>query len=298
MKNLKNIALIILLSGNCAFAYNLPDDEPVDTINLEEVEITANRLVNFTIGAKVQNINSADITPYNTSSLSELLSEISSISIKSYGATGLSSVSLRGMSSKHTAVLWNGFNLQSSMNGGTDMNTFPSFLIDQINIQHGGSGALYGSGAVGGVIHLNNFLNLDNKFEIAYNQDFGSFNNFFEGLKINYSNEKFASSTRIYHDYGKNDFEFINTQEFGSPTVKQENSETKKYGILQSNKIKINSSQSITTNIWAQDYYREIPAIITNSSSAANEDWELVRLFAAWSKNGTTTSWYARIYYN
>ncbi|MCK5168988.1 MAG: TonB-dependent receptor, partial [Bacteroidales bacterium] len=269
-----------------------------DTIALDEIEITANRLVNFTTGSKIQKINSSDIIPYNTSSLSDLLSELTTVSVKSYGLTGLSSVSLRGMSSKHTAVLWNGFNLQSSMNGGVDMNSVPSFLIDEIDIQYGGSGALFGSGAVGGIIHLNNSLKLDNKIELGYNQSFGSFNNFFEGLKFDYSNKKFASSTRVYHNSGKNDFEFVNTQQFGKPTVKQENSASKQYGILQSNLIKINSNQSLTTNIWAQDHYREIPAMMTSSISAANENSELLRFSATWNRNGEISSWYTRLYYN
>jgi len=298
MKFLKNITFILLFWGNCIYASDLPIDIPSDTIALDEIEITANRLVNFTTGSKVQKINSSDIIPYNTSSLSDLLSELTTVSVKSYGLTGLSSVSLRGMSSKHTAVLWNGFNLQSSMNGGVDMNTLPSFLIDEIDIQYGGSGALFGSGAIGGVIHLNNSLKLDKKIELGYNQSFGSFNNFFEGLKFNYSNKKFASSTRIYHNSGKNDFEFINTQQFGKPKVKQENSASKQYGVLQSNLIKINSNQSLTTNLWAQDYYREIPAMMTSSISAANENSELLRFSAAWNRNGEISSWYSRLYYN
>lgn len=298
MNFLKNIILLILLSSNYAFAYNLPDDEPIDTIALDEVEIVANRLANFTTGAKVQKITSSDLISYNTSSLSDLLSEITPISIKSYGITGLSNVSLRGMSSNHTAVLWNGFNLQNSMNGGTDMNTLPSFLIDEINIQYGGASALFGSGAVGGVIHLNNSLKFDSTLQVGYNQDYGSFNNFFEGLKFNYSNNSFASSTRIYHDYGKNDFEFINNQQFGKPTVKQDNSASKKYGIQQLNKFKISNNQTLTTNIWLQNYYREIPAMITSNSNAANENTELMRISAAWNKNGETASIYARAYYN
>jgi iron complex outermembrane receptor protein len=294
MKFLKNISFLFLLWGNCIYASDLPSD----TIALDEIEIIANRLVNFTTGSKVQKINSSDIIPYYTSNLSDILSELTTISIKSYGLTGLSSVSLRGMSSKHTAVLWNGFNLQSSMNGSVDMNSVPTFLIDEIDIQYGGSGALFGSGAIGGIIHLNNSLKLDNKIELGYNQSFGSFNNFFEGLKFNYSNKKFASSTRAYHKSGKNDFEFINTQQFGKPKVKQENSASKQYGILQSNLIKINSKQSLTTNIWAQDFYREIPAMMTSSISAANENSELLRFSATWNKNGEISSWYTRFYYN
>ena len=298
MKFLKNIPFILLLWGNCIYASDLPADIPTDTIALDEIEITANRLVNFTTGSKVQKINSSDIIPYNSSSLSELFSELTTLSVKSYGLTGLSNVSLRGMSSKHTAVLWNGFNLQSSMNGGVDMNSLPSFLIDEIDVQYGGASALFGSGAVGGIIHLNNKLKFENKFEIQYNQSVGSFNNYFEGMKFNYSNKKFATSTRIYHNSGKNDFEFVNTQQFGKPTVKQQNSGMTQYGILQSNSFKINNKQKISTNIWAQHHYLEIPSMITSSLSKQNQNTDILRLSAMWNINGEISSWYSRFYYN
>lgn len=298
MNYLKNISFLILLCGSNIYAKNLTDDIPADTIALAEIEITANRLVNFTTGAKVLRINSNEITPYNSSSLSNLFSELTTISIKSYGISGLSNVSLRGMSSKHTAITWNGFNLQSSMNGGVDMNSLPAFLIDEIDIQYGGGSALFGSGAIGGIIHLNNNLKFDRQLTVQYNQSYGSFDNFFEGLKFGFSNDHIASSTRIYHHSGENDFKFINTQQFGKPTIKQENSGVLQYGILQSNSFKIKSNQKVSTNIWAQHHYLEIPSMMTSTISEQNQNTNMLRLSANWNLNKEITSWFARIYYN
>jgi len=298
MKCWKNIVLISLLWVNCTYAAGPNDDIPSDTIALDEVEITANRLLNFTTGSKIQRIPTTEIKTYNTSNLSELFSEITPMSIKSYGISGVSSVSLRGMSTKHTAVIWNGINLQSSMNGGVDMNSFPTFLIDEISIQHGGESALFGSGAVGGIIHLNSAPSFNQGLDISYTQHIGSFNNFFEGVKFNYSNSKLASSTRIYHLASKNDFEFVNTQQFGTPTVKQENSAENKYGILQSNALKIGTNQKISINIWAQSHYQEIPSMTTSSESEQNQNTDIVRLSAMYNINGKRSSWYSRFYYN
>lgn len=298
MKILKNILLLSLLGVNNIFAIDIPVDLPTDTIALAEIEITANRLVNFTTGSKVQRINTVEIIPYNTTNLSELFSEITTISIKSYGLSGLSNVSLRGMSSKHTAITWNGFNLQSSMNGGVDMNSVPAFLIDEIDVQYGGASALFGSGAIGGIVHLNNNLKFDNKLTVQYNQCYGSFDNFFEGLKFNLSNNHIASSTRVYHKSAVNDFEFENTQQFGKPTVKQENSGMTQYGILQSNSFKLNSNQKITTNIWAQYHYLEIPSMMTSSASQQHQSTDMIRLSANWNVNKEITSWFTRFYYN
>ena len=294
----RTVFIALLLACKFLYATDVPTDIPSDTIDLAEIEITANRLLNFTTGSKIQRINAANIETYSSSNLSELFSEITPISIKSYGISGLSNVSLRGMSTKHTAVLWNGVNLQSTMNGGVDMNSFPTFLIDDISLQYGGASALFGSGAIGGIIHLNSVPQFEKGLDISYNQNFGSFNNFFEGLKFNFSNAKLASSTRIYNSSGENDFEFINTQQFGKPTVKQENSAEYKYGILQSNTFKIGTNQKISTNIWAQSHYQEIPSMTTSSTSEQNQNTDIVRMSAMYNINGTISSWYSRVYYN
>lgn len=298
MKYLKFIVLFFLII-NKTFAFNEdPIEIPSDTIELEAIEITANRLINFTAGAKVQYIPTDIIEEYNSSNLSELLSQITPISIKSYGLAGQSSVALRGMHSKHTAILWNGINLQNTMNGGFDMNSIPSFFIDNISIQHGGAGALFGSGAVGGVIHLNNQLKFEDKIELEYQQGIASFHNSFEGFKLNYSNHRFANSTKVFYKYGKNDFEYKNDQQFGHPIINQENAVSEQYGILQSNLFKINQKQKISTSIWAQKNYLEIPPRTTSASSQQKQESETLRIATIWNRNGEISSWFSRFYYD
>ena len=297
MKYLKYVILFFIGISN-SYAFDNPIEIPSDTIELEAIEITANRLINFTTGAKVQFISSNIIAEYSSSNLSELISQITPISIKSYGIAGQSSVALRGMHAKHTAILWNGINLQNTMNGSFDMNSVPSFFIDNINIQHGGAGALFGSGAVGGVIHLNNQLKFEDKTEIEYQQGIASFHNSFEGIKVNHSNNQFANSTKAFYKYGKNDFEYVNNQQFGHPIIKQENAVSKQYGVLQSNLFKINPKQKISTNIWAQKNYLEIPARTTSASSKQKQESETLRIATVWNRNGEISSWFSRFYYD
>ena len=95
MKFLKSILFIILFAGKFVYAIgDNPIDIPSDTIALEEVEIIANKLVHFTAGAKIQKIKSTELNNYQSENLSSLLSEITGISIKSYGIVGLSNTSL------------------------------------------------------------------------------------------------------------------------------------------------------------------------------------------------------------
>jgi len=73
---------------------------------------------------------------------------------------------IRGASAGHTVVVWNGLALQSPMLGLLDLSMLPSGLVDEVSIQYGGQSTLWGSGAIGGVIHLNNQAKFGKKFGI------------------------------------------------------------------------------------------------------------------------------------
>src|SRR6476469_9204389 len=91
---------------------------------------------------------------YNTTSVSDLLSNQSTVHIKSYGNGNIATTSLRGGSSYQTALLWNGLNIQNAMLGMPDLSIIPTLFFDNVTVEYGGGSALWGSGAVGGCIHL------------------------------------------------------------------------------------------------------------------------------------------------
>lgn len=79
------------------------------------------------------------------------------------GTTGLNLLDLRGLGTQRTLVLINGRRHVGSdiLNNGVspDVNTFPTDLIDRVDIVTGGSSAVYGSDAIAGVV---NFILKDN----------------------------------------------------------------------------------------------------------------------------------------
>jgi len=92
--------------------------QSLDSLNtLENVEVVDTRAKQYNIGFKVDEINRGLLKSFEGFSISDVLSSASNVNIKTYGPGGLSSISIRGGSSNHTAVLWNGINLQSPMNG-------------------------------------------------------------------------------------------------------------------------------------------------------------------------------------
>ena len=133
-------------------------------ILLREVEVSDHLLKDF---SKTQNITtlSDSIIKRNASFLTSLLNYNSLIYFKENGLGGASSPSFRGTTASQTAVVWNGININSQLLGQTDFNTINSLGFNSITVKPGGGSVLYGSGAIGGSIHLNTDLYYYKKFE-------------------------------------------------------------------------------------------------------------------------------------
>jgi len=72
-----------------------------------------------------------------------------------FGA-GLSLVSLRGLGSSRTLVLVDGRRQVSGspLSAAVDLNTIPADLVDRVEVVTGGTSAIYGADAIGGVINI------------------------------------------------------------------------------------------------------------------------------------------------
>src|SRR5690606_5715624 len=164
------IPLFVLLAGT-----QVRGQQTLDTIALHNVVIVAPRLSDFASGLKTQAIDSATMARYRPADLGTLLEMESPIFIKSYGLGSLATTSFRGGSANHTAVLWNGFNIGSPMNGQIDLSLVPVGIADEVSIQYGGASALWGSGAVGGSVLLNSTPVFDSGLTVDAGASFGSF---------------------------------------------------------------------------------------------------------------------------
>lgn len=74
----------------------------------------------------------------------------------STSSAGVATVDLRNLGSDRTLVLVNGRRFIAGVPGSStvDLNTIPTQLIDRIDVQTGGSSAVYGSDAVAGVVNI------------------------------------------------------------------------------------------------------------------------------------------------
>lgn len=285
---------LLLLPASVAFAQSVKD---TSVHVLEEVIVPSNRLKNFTTGSKIEELNSVIISQNNNNTLADLLGSQTQVFVKSYSIAGLSSPSFRGTNASQTAILWNGFNLGSPMNGGQDVVLLPVNFANTIKLQFGGAGALWGSGAVGGTIHLNNTPEFNKGISVNSSSSIGSFGDKQQNIEAGYSNKRFISVTKLFYHEAKNNFSFKNNTGIVKTTQKLNNAEINQKGIMQELYFKLNTSQNLSFRFWYQKNNRNIPASISVSDNKANQRDDAVRTTIEWQRIKTRISYFARTAY-
>ena len=189
-------------------------------VQLQPVEVTAQRLSPFAIGARSQRLDSTRLQAEGFASLAEVLTWYTTIATKAYGNGMLTSLSFRGTGASHTAVLWHGINIAYPSLGQNDLAVLPLGLYSDISLQHGAGSALFGSGALGGVINLSNSRPASGT-SVALRQWGGSFGTWRNQLQGAWRTKKAFVSLNTSYDQSDNNFRYRNTTRPGAPLETQ-----------------------------------------------------------------------------
>lgn len=248
----------------------------------------ANRLDALNAGDKIQRIKPAQLQQVQHENLGSLLQKYSSANIRSYGVSGLSSISLRGGGSNHTAVIWEGINLQSITSGGVDVSLIPVEFMNDVSIQMGPAGALYGSGAVGGAIHLqSDFRQVAKGLSVNLKQQLSSYYDPFDGdqltfdaeslgrfssIQVAYNGGKAGASVSLFQKYAGNRYDYYNRYDRSQEYL--ENAAAKRGGIMLKTFWQLADKHRLSLSNWYQDNYLEVAAPISSSGTgeAIQED--------------------------
>lgn len=200
MKNIFVLACI-LLSIQHVYAQS-------DTIELKEANLSDSYLLRFTQTQQTLSLTDS-VLDRNQASLTSLLNYNSTIYFKENGLGMVSSPSFRGTTAQQTAVIWNGININSQLNGQTDFNTVNTRGFDNITLKSGGASVAYGSSAIGGSIHLNNDLRFRKDFSNQILLNYGNFNAYGINFNSKYSDENLSLNLGLSRNGSDNDYEFI-----------------------------------------------------------------------------------------
>lgn len=135
---------------------------------VEEVIVTGSRIArpNLESSVPVTTVTGEELFETGNTSVGDLLNDLPAMrstfsqsnSTRFLGTTGLNLLDLRGLGTQRTLVLVNGRRhvgsdiLSNAVS--PDVNTFPTDLIERIDVVTGGNSAVYGSDAIAGVVNF------------------------------------------------------------------------------------------------------------------------------------------------
>lgn len=231
-----------------------------DSIWLNQVEIAAPR---YRPSAYETSPDSLVLEVYRDRALGESLLSQAGVGIRNYAPGLLSALSLRGSSAAHTAVMWNGFNLQSMMNGQFDLNLVSMANVDELSINQGAAGAQAGSGAVGGMIHLKSLPHWASGWQLQQGVFIGSFGQERSTGQLSFGNRRLYSRSSWQLQRAQNQFPFENRSLPGRPIQKLENADQRFGQFAHDFHYRSKSLGQLSAYLHIQRANRQIPGPMT-----------------------------------
>jgi len=258
---------------------------------------------NFTAGQSILTFDSTIRSFYKALSLSDLIREQSPVFVKTYGVNSLSTLAIRGASAAQSEVLWNGVPVNNAAVGVADISILNGGLFSNVSLQYGGSSALFGSGNVGGALLLDDALPDFKKHQsVSLNLAGGSFGRQNVLLSSDWQNERWHIGLKAFYQAAKNNFSFENNS---GETEEMPNAALTGSGALlnvdylwpQQKNGKI-QRQVLSLKTWWQQYDREIPPALFETSSVKKQTDRSWRSLLSWKQERKRTVFYAKLSFN
>lgn len=230
-----------------------PAATPTSPRALPVVTVRGTAPERFLAGQKLQQIDSATLAQFRFQTLADALAMTTPLALKSYGDGQLATVSFRGTSANHTAVLWNGVNINQPMTGQSDFSTLPVAGFDRLAIQFGASASAVGSDAVGGSVLLGSTPDWRGGVHGTMGVRVGSFQNYQMQAGVRYSisgkqNWQFSGHTVLYQNQLNN--RYRSTQRRG---YFLESSGTRQRGLIQNLYARNQRGHQLSLTTWLND---------------------------------------------
>jgi iron complex outermembrane receptor protein len=274
---LKSVQLLVILLCVSPFMRG----QVLDTIiELDPVTITASRVHVFAVGQVLQAADSLDAEESPGASAGDVISGMTSVHLRNYGAGTLTTASVRGTSANHTGLTWNGLRISPPNIGYVDLSTVRADFFENISLLLGGASPMFGSGSLGGSIHLTNQPVFgEGETAAKLGGSYGSFGHTDLRFRLLHSGSKMFSRTAAFYNGSSNDFPY--TDLFGN-RQKLDHGGFTSTGFIQEIALKLKKEQSLSALAWVQYADRDIPPTLTEAASGANQVDRSIRVMANW----------------
>jgi outer membrane cobalamin receptor len=166
---MKRFMLLFLVFLAPALLLNAQDGGDDDPASMEDVVITATRTEQeiLSVPQHVTVITAEDIEKSGVRDVAQILNRQAGLAVEDYGSLGsVQSLRMRGSTTEQVLVLLDGVRLNNAQSGTVDLSLLPVNNIERIEIVRGGTSALYGSDAVGGVVNIITRKEADGKLRL------------------------------------------------------------------------------------------------------------------------------------
>lgn len=247
---------------------------------LDEVRIEATQHRESGVGSQIIRWDKDALSALAFASIADLLENESNTFIKSYGLGSLATSSIRGGSAGHSLMLWNGIPISSPMLGQLDLSLLPINAAEEVYLEKGGNSVNWGSGAIGGVIGMNNKADFQNSFELSNSNFIGNWGQLGQNIGLKLGNDKFQSQSKFAQVQAQNDFQYLPAP--GLEEVRQSNAALFQRNFLQDLYWKPGKRHQLGLHYWQQFSDREIPPTLVQNRSLAHQDDLSLRLMMDW----------------
>jgi vitamin B12 transporter len=248
---------------------------------LPKLEVSSFRPNSFSIG---------QITIESTQTISGMTAQLplqdwialaTPLSFRTYG-TGTATISARGTGASHTALLWNGINIQNSLTGIVDLPIVEAGANDKIAVKLGAGTALFGSNAMGATIQLDNEKPRENGLNASLNMGRGSFDYQQLSTQFRYRKKFIAGVTRLSQQTADNDFSFRNTAIIGMPLQRAVNADFAHFNLTQHLYIDFAKAHALNIHFWHSQNHRALTPVMTATNTNEVLRDTSTRLVAEW----------------
>ncbi|WP_124636211.1 TonB-dependent receptor plug domain-containing protein [Taibaiella sp. KBW10] len=240
-------------------------------------------------------ISSLTLRQYQQFSLATLLSQQTTVFVKSYGINSMATLSFRGASSAQSAVLWKGVPILNPALGVSDVSMLQTGLFDKITLQYGSNAALLGSGNIGGALLLDNQQDYPKQNSLKLGLGMGSYGRKEGNVQALWQSKKWIIKWNAFGLAAKNNFRFVNNNQ---ETEATSHADLKAFGSILATTYKIDPTQHISLDLWYQRYYREIPKALFESQSSKEQTDAAFRSLLHWEKQHRLHTFYAKFSLN
>lgn len=284
----------MLTAAICLWRVALSVGQDTATVRLQGVEVVASRVDLSSVGKHTDRLDSTAWKDRYAPDLATLLALQTPLFVRSYGSGSLATLGIRGSSSAHTQVLWNGVPLRNPMLGLTDLALIPSGLLDHASVHYGGHGAAFGSGAMGGLVDIGSRIRRDaDRIEVSGAA--GSWGTWIGGIRLDYGSRTLRLSTRYVYQHADNDYKYRINRDL--PPRVQVHHALDHHAFWQEALLGLGRAGEIKAGVWYQYADRQIPPTsVQNISRSAQQD-ENLRALLQWRKEAGSGSWELRTAY-